>query len=106
MGGHRGIAADCCEPCCRALLVQRFRFHELVRHLKLPPAHHPFHRRAELPVGERRGLGDGTRNPRAPEMGLIAPSGRRGLWMAPRSPVEPTCPTCPMLAPPDGEAYE
>src|SRR5262249_11708264 len=26
MRGHRGIAADCCEPCCRALLVQRFRF--------------------------------------------------------------------------------
>ena len=39
---------------------------------------HPFHRRAELPVGERQGLGDGTRDPRAPEMGLIAPSGRRG----------------------------
>src|SRR5262249_58875849 len=34
-------------------------------------------RRAELPVGERQGLGDGTRDPRAPEMGPIAPSGRR-----------------------------
>ena len=31
-----------------------------------------------FPVGERQGLGDGTRDPRAPEMGLIAPSGRRG----------------------------
>ncbi len=48
------------------------RRHELVRQGKLPPARHPFHRRAELPLGERQGLGDGTRDPCSPEMGLIA----------------------------------
>ena len=70
------------------------RHHELARQGKLPPARHPFHRRAELPVGERQGLGDGTRDPCAPEMGLIAPGRRRGgpgrFRMTVRGPALPT----------------
>ena len=46
------------------------RHDQLIRQGDLSPAHHPFHRGAGLPVGGRQGLGDGTRDPRAPEVGL------------------------------------
>jgi len=53
-----------------AALLLGHRPDELVRQGDLPPARHPFHRGTELPVGERQGLGDGTGDPRAPEVDL------------------------------------
>jgi hypothetical protein len=46
---------------------------QYLRQGKLPPAHQPFHRRAELPLRERQGLGDGPRHHAAPEVHMSGP---------------------------------
>src|SRR5258708_25988235 len=43
---------------------------QYLRQGKLPPAHQPFHQRAEFPLRKLQGLGDGPRDRPAPEVDM------------------------------------